>query len=510
MAALTFGVELEAAYFYTRKSEELENAADDLPPMVDMTYDAWKERNPKIPRCEYYKKCERDDDMARLLTYEIHQFVGGLPKDLRGEPIPPTGNPLQDSYRGWKVEADLSIKLDEEDHDGLEYTGLEVISPAMYAAENAFREVKAVTDWLRKAFRAAVPPSCGLHVHVGQGPALFPLETLQKLAAVCWAGDTLLQQMHPVSRRFNDHCLGPRVKSNLAEGDKVENYHTANDDFSVSTMKKLLSKLVASRWEAGARTSVTTTTTTPSIQNVINLGKARRLMTKGFTRTLPRTKHAVMPSKEERDVCDRPIYSINIPDEPFELRQGHDIMTGTTEIFRCLNLNAVASLMSSTARGAYNFENYLDIKRNAKDGPYEAANKTVEFRQAAASLDGHWVATYARICVGMTRFAQDARMPDLWRLVYECHLAEKSHHIYDVLDLLLDLGLPTEAKVVQNRLQKGAHVAEMLKPFLSGADCLACNHLHELMQTDRRNNDLPFELIDQSKLQDYWGKCGQW
>ncbi|KAI2463433.1 putative amidoligase enzyme-domain-containing protein [Annulohypoxylon bovei var. microspora] len=482
MTTLTFGVELEAAYFYTRRHDQLDGIRESiagLAPVVDMTYETFKRRNPKAPRCSHLSQVERDSDMERLVAWEIHDFVDNLPQSSRGELIPLTGNPLQDSYREWKIEGDLSIKLNEEDHGDLEFTGLEVISPAMFATESAFREVKAVTEMLRQTFRAAVPPSCGLHVHVGQGPDYFPFETLQKLAAVCWAGDLLFQQMHPVSRRSNDHCLGLRIKSNLAYGDKAEQHSTPNDDLSGGDVKKLLSSTVLSGWEAGAQHLIAAAKPAVSIQEHINRGRPKRLTTT-FNRTLLRSEHAVMPSPEELDICGIPAYGVILPDEPFEPLEGADIMTGATELFRCLNYYAVATLMSTGGRGAYNFENYGDIKKHAEKSK-ESTNKTIEFRQAAGSLDGHWVATYARICVGIARFAQNAKMPDLWRLIYECHHAEKYKDQYDVLDLLQDLDLASEAKVIQSRLKTGAHVAEMLRPFLSGVDCLACNHLHELM-----------------------------
>ncbi|OTA94863.1 hypothetical protein M434DRAFT_394377 [Hypoxylon sp. CO27-5] len=116
------------------------------------------------------------------------------------------------------------------------------------------------------------------------------------------------------------------------------------------------------------------------------------------------------------------------------------------------------------SRGAYNFNNYDSrlIMRPNKD-----TKKTVEFRQAAGSLDGRWVSTYAKICVGIGRFAEVAAEGRMWRLIYDCHCADVGKAEYDVLDLLLDLGLTEEAEIVQYRLEMDSHVAETLRVFSS-------------------------------------------
>lgn len=117
--------------------------------------------------------------------------------------------------------------------------------------------------------------------------------------------------------------------------------------------------------------------------------------------------------------------------------------------------------MSARTRGAYNFSNYDDELKKKE------TKKTVEFRQAAGSLDGHWVSSYAKICVGIGRFAEVAAEGNLWRLIYDCHRAEVDKTKYDVLDLLLDLGLAKEAEIVQHRLETAGHVAETLRAFSS-------------------------------------------
>ncbi|KAI1138810.1 hypothetical protein F5Y05DRAFT_425128 [Hypoxylon sp. FL0543] len=183
-----------------------------------------------------------------------------------------------------------------------------------------------------------------------------------------------------------------------------------------------------------------------------------------FNRTFPRDGHADKPSDEERDICDSQIYDSCYINDTYKTLAGADTIRGVEELFRCRSHNAVASLMSTGVRGAYNFENYHDC---SKDKDCKNPKQTVEFRQAAGSLDGGWVATYARICVGIAWFAKTATKGRFWRLVYDCQRAEVDKTRYDILDLLLDLSLAEEAKVVQQRLETGSHVAEVLRPFSS-------------------------------------------
>ncbi|KAI1138809.1 putative amidoligase [Hypoxylon sp. FL0543] len=231
MAVLTFGVELEAAYFYTIWPGEAAkaNARDeDLAPVMDMSLEAIQRRNPEFPSHKFRDEGDMYAEMRSLVAETIRNFVIKLPETWRGKVIPSTDDRLQEQYRQWVVDVDNSIKVDTmrwPEYDDLWFAPLEVQSPAMYATPGAFREVEAVADMLTSRFRTAVNPSCGFHVHVGFGSESFPLDTLRRLAAVCWSGDLLFQQMHPMFRRNNEFCFGPRSKSRLGEGHKAEQYN---------------------------------------------------------------------------------------------------------------------------------------------------------------------------------------------------------------------------------------------------------------------------------------------
>ncbi|KAI0897795.1 hypothetical protein F4806DRAFT_377691 [Annulohypoxylon nitens] len=509
MDALTFGVKLEAVFFYSRDYDRLNESTGDLPPLIDMTYEEFRSRDRKASRCAHMMKIGRDENMAIEVEWRIKQFVRNLPRDSRGFRLQLREQISQDPhrvYQDWQVKASPSINLDEKGYDaGLDYGGLKILSPAFYIDERSFREVKEVTDFLRKAFRTAVPPSCGLHVHIGYGMSCLPLKTVQKLAAICWAGDTIFQQMHPVSRRFNHNCLGPRVKSNLGNGEKARKYHTGYDLIALSMRRESPSTTAPS--EIADTKGPDAATVAACIHAITNRGRARRLENTKFDRSIPRIKHAVMPSREEIEICLKRAYRLEIPERPLKLLKGHGILTGVKELFSCLNYNAVAALMSSDTRGAYSFENYLDGKRDVEMERNGKPIQTVVFRQAAGSLDGHWVGTYARICIGIARFADTAPASKVWQLIYECHLAESLQHQYDILDLLLDMELPKEAEFVQNRLAKGSHVVEMLQPFLSGKSCRMCDHIFQRVMSYQNSK---LRRFDRSELLEGWEKCGQW
>ncbi|KAI2641676.1 hypothetical protein GGS26DRAFT_536397 [Hypomontagnella submonticulosa] len=463
MAALSFGVELEAVFFYPTRGEDV-IFDDDLPPLPDINDKTVRQRNPGIPSDDDVLRTDMDADMMRLVLLAIDDCVSKLPQSSRGTLVPFPDDAELNEYRRWQVEEER-IPLVYKHYPEWTYitpVGLEVKSPAMYATESAFREVEAVTNMIRTTFRTAVPPGCGFHVHVGLGPNPFPVCTLKRLATVCWAGDLILQHMHPVARRYNDYCVGPRAASLLSRGYEAGHFEPCGGwrdspvQFDPSDIPVLEDHT--------------------AIQEHINTGRPRRLPS-NFTRTLPRGMFEDTPSEEERKWCEG-YTDIEFGHSRFAARSDADILQGAAELLRCQTAHAVQQLMGF-GRGAYNFEHYQEygdilLRRIS-------SKRTVEFRQAAGSLNGDWVSTYARICVGMVRFAHTAPIGDLWRVVYDCHCEETYNTQYDVLDLLLDLGLCEEAKTVQYRLETGEYNAEMMNAFSPKSfRSLHDAHLHPL------------------------------
>lgn len=86
---------------------------------------------------------------------------------------------------------------------------------------------------------------------------------------------------------------------------------------------------------------------------------------------------------------------------------------------------------------------------------------TIEFREAAGSLDPDWVAAWASICAGTVHFAR-ASTPARFHQVMD-RLARAQHarryggpdstNFYDAISLLHDIGCSNEADFVELRMK---------------------------------------------------------
>lgn len=88
---------------------------------------------------------------------------------------------------------------------------------------------------------------------------------------------------------------------------------------------------------------------------------------------------------------------------------------------------------------------------------FNEPRQTIEFRGAGGNLSD-WVVTWAKICVGLTRFAISAPPEDFLDVLINCDRSMKEEGIYDVIDLLDDIGLPAEAAAAEEWIQ--AHEEE--------------------------------------------------
>lgn len=102
---------------------------------------------------------------------------------------------------------------------------------------------------------------------------------------------------------------------------------------------------------------------------------------------------------------------------------------------------------------AYGFQN--------ADTDTAVKRMTVEFREAAGSLDPSWVAVWARIVSRIVQFcleAEEDKFVEVLMRVVEAELAFEANggvSRYDVVDFLHDLGLPEEAKFVEKNILMG-------------------------------------------------------
>ncbi|KAK6075583.1 hypothetical protein SCUP234_07672 [Seiridium cupressi] len=147
-------------------------------------------------------------------------------------------------------------------------------------------------------------------------------------------------------------------------------------------------------------------------------------------------------------------------DDVNQLNGGHDMSSwgdpaidrgvwfGVERIAQTKASCQIDNMLRRGSRYNYNFRSYECGPIGNTSVP---SKRTVEWRQAAGSMDGKWVSVWSRIVVGVSRFAVHAPVDEFLRILTCCDYAEKGGS-YDVLDLLEDMGLVAEAEVAGQRI----------------------------------------------------------
>jgi hypothetical protein len=82
------------------------------------------------------------------------------------------------------------------------WESVEIASPPMYACDEAYKLVSAVVRLLTTKLRVRVNTSCGLHVHVGNGPHPLDMRAARNYAALLWASEPVLSTLQCPTRSF--------------------------------------------------------------------------------------------------------------------------------------------------------------------------------------------------------------------------------------------------------------------------------------------------------------------
>ena len=125
-------------------------------------------------------------------------------------------------YSKWTVGVDGSVQPDPDSDlplPSITWKGVEIKTPVFLWRDQAtaFQQVNDLLLEVDK-FQIWVNPSCGLHVHVGNGERGFPLRTLKTFAQFVTMFEKQLESLHPHYRINNVHCRPPRSNFQFNEG----------------------------------------------------------------------------------------------------------------------------------------------------------------------------------------------------------------------------------------------------------------------------------------------------
>lgn len=192
---LTFGVEFEFVVRYNPDDyEPYKSAANDI---------LWRGTGEQ----QFYHEEEKLPIMVRshiIAALSKH----GFPVNLYGRHgVPEMG------YQKWGLVTDGSIKAGARIMDpkwnGSKFTGVELQTPAFLFSAYAMDQIEKVLKLLTLHFDVFVNPSCGLHVHVGNAHAGFPVRTVKNFCMLTSIFERQFNSLHPKHRIENLYAKPP-------------------------------------------------------------------------------------------------------------------------------------------------------------------------------------------------------------------------------------------------------------------------------------------------------------
>ncbi|KAK8064967.1 hypothetical protein PG997_011714 [Apiospora hydei] len=229
----TFGVEWEflLCYFHPGNQKDHDNYADAIstayPGTVIIPY--------TIKGTDAAVVYIRQGTIATLRENGID--INGI--DSRGKMVvPPTPgraasqphrfylNTAHEKYFRWTMTTDGSVLADNlqagrdapVEQQKLDWAPLELISPAMRNEAASYVELERAVDLIKAEYRVRVNKTCGLHVHTAFGRDQISAERLRRCAALLFAVDLVVAEIHPRHRRDNVFAGSIRTSSNAAMG----------------------------------------------------------------------------------------------------------------------------------------------------------------------------------------------------------------------------------------------------------------------------------------------------
>ncbi|KAI1488083.1 putative amidoligase enzyme-domain-containing protein [Biscogniauxia mediterranea] len=207
----SFGIELEilVAHLPTKAIDPDQRLAENLPPLLRIDEGgAWRAT---VAVLEHIRQTLREHGV--LVAEPVTDFTRRVGDDDTQEP---------ERLRGldrWDIGTDetvTAVPSPQDNGDKYRWTGIEIRSPALWAMDSSFDEIKFVVNLLKSRYRLRVNVTCGFHVHVANGRRFFTPKTMKRLGAFLWAADPVLSRLHAPWRRVGSHSLSIRYGSKLA------------------------------------------------------------------------------------------------------------------------------------------------------------------------------------------------------------------------------------------------------------------------------------------------------
>lgn len=358
---------------------------------------------------------------------------------------------------GWFVGDDASVY--EDKLPGYNWVGVELRSPALLANEASFAEIRRVVSLLRTNFRLRLNETTGFHVHVGLGTQQLPPRAVLRLVQLLWCADGTLSQLHPPDRMLNNHCLSIRHESYLArrvlDNWKEREKSTAGGGLYVAPVDPSISLTDRLAELQQAPNSFPALDARPDTSRTQRLPPVR---TNPYEDEGADRRHRIITgvglTHREFLHIRRPAYGVD-EETCLPVLDGLRALC-RPEMYEKATRAVHEVLINNIRRANYNCTAY-----GFRDVGSAARRMTVEFREAAGSLDPSWVAAWARTACRIVEFCLDAdeeRFVDVLMRVLEAELAFGANggvSRYDVVDLLTDLGLPEDAKFVEKSILMG-------------------------------------------------------
>ncbi|RTE78768.1 hypothetical protein BHE90_006757 [Fusarium euwallaceae] len=443
---------------------------------------------------------------------------------------------------GWFVDYDGSV-TEHSAPLGAAWETIELNSPPMYSCDEAFRLLEVVVRILTTNFRLRVNQTCGVHVHVGNGPHHLDMRAARNYAALLWASDSVLSTLHCPGRSvckysnsnrriaYTDLSRGMNAKqahdraakastwiprylgrarklgeSPIVSRQKLRQHLLEQEHNADGEMKALDPECSSddSNWEKADSKPFFRPKKQPHSQAHrqrrmvidhqqldIKEEEEARIENESIKRELPPQVNFDLvdldpppppepgstlkpfleeerPRKKQVDVeeilKDKKI--MDRYDQPTHYPAAESwkpTWPGVKELLSCdAGVHQVALLMSRNEPGdwyaRYTSSNWAVNTPGAMlpgDPRSRDGRRTVESRLASGSLDAKWIVTWAKIQCRMLEWARDAEPSAFMEVLCKLARDDRSDECtYDVLDLLRDLGLYTEIKICQERLER--------------------------------------------------------